>query len=67
MSEAHGEIVETPTAQLPYKAAITHDAKIIREQYFATRGEAEVYIVETLEGLRGHVHVEGDPKGTGSR
>lgn len=62
MSDARGEIVETPTAQLPYKALIAHEAKIIREQYFATRGEAESYIVDTLHGLRGHAHDEGEPK-----
>jgi hypothetical protein len=62
MSAAHGEIVETPTAQLPFKAVITHEAKIIREQYFANRSEAEAYIVDTLEGLRGHAHDEGARK-----
>jgi hypothetical protein len=60
MSDAHGEIAETPAAQLPYKAVITHEAKVSREQYFATPGDAEVYVVDTLDGLRGHTHDEGN-------
>jgi hypothetical protein len=54
MAEATGEIIETPTADLPFKAVISHDGEIIREQYFASRTEAETYIVDTLRGLRGH-------------
>jgi hypothetical protein len=39
---------------------ITHEAKVSREQYFATPGDAEVYVVDTLDGLRGHTHDEGN-------
>ena len=37
---------------LPYKAVISHSGEIIHEQYFSTRAEAEIYIVETLQGLK---------------
>jgi hypothetical protein len=53
MAEATGEVVETPTEELPYKAVISVDGEIIREQFFASRVEAEIWIVETLKGL-GH-------------
>jgi hypothetical protein len=51
MAGATGEIVETPTADLPFKAVISHDGEIIREQHFAGRTEAEIYIVDTLRGI----------------
>jgi hypothetical protein len=62
MAEATGEVVETPTAELPYKAVISHDGEIIREQYFPSRVEAEIYIVETLRGLQGLARDEGHLK-----
>jgi hypothetical protein len=51
MSEASGLVVETPTAELPFKAVISQDGKTIEEQYFSSREEAEVYIVNTLKGF----------------
>jgi hypothetical protein len=51
MAQATGEVVETPTAELPYKAVISNDGQLISEQYFASRIEAETFIVETLQGL----------------
>ena len=47
MAEATGEVVETPTEQLPYKAVISVDGEIVREQFFGSRVEAEIWIVET--------------------
>ena len=52
MSVASGLVEETPTAELPFKAVISHDGEVIQEQYFKTREEAEVYLVETLKGLQ---------------
>ena len=34
MATPSGEIVETPTAELPYKVVISHEGEIVREQYF---------------------------------
>lgn len=52
LAAATGLVEETPTATLPYKAVISHSGEIIHEQYFSTRAEAEIYIVETLQGLK---------------
>jgi hypothetical protein len=41
MAQTTGEVVETPTAELPYKAVISHDGELIGEQYFSSRIEAE--------------------------
>jgi hypothetical protein len=62
MSGASGLVVETPTAELPFKAVISHDGQTIQEEYFSTREEAEVYIVDTLRGLEGLAPEEGDLK-----
>ena len=62
MSGASGLVVETPTAELPFKAVISHDGQTIQEEYFSTRAEAEGYIVETLRGLQGSARKEGDLK-----
>ena len=62
MAQATGEVVETPTAELPYKAVISHDGELIGEQYFSSRIEAETFIVETLRGLQGPARGEGDLK-----
>jgi hypothetical protein len=51
MSKAGGLVLETPTAELPFKAVISQDGQTIEEQYFASREEAEVYIVNTLKGF----------------
>ena len=60
MSEASGLVVETPTAELPFKAVISHDGQTIQEEYFSTRADAEVYIVETLRGLKESAREGGD-------
>ena len=51
MARATGEVVETPTQDLPFKAVISTEGKIIRETFFATRPEAEAFLVETLGHL----------------
>jgi hypothetical protein len=51
MARASGQVVETPTAELPFKAEITHDGEVILERYFDTRPRAESYLAETLKGL----------------
>jgi hypothetical protein len=51
MSKASGLVGETPTQKLPFKAVISEDGKTVEEQYFASREEAEVYIVNTLKGF----------------
>jgi O-acetyl-ADP-ribose deacetylase (regulator of RNase III) len=51
MARATGEVVETPTQDLPFKAVISTEGKIIRETFFASRPAAEAYLVMTLEEL----------------
>jgi len=51
MARATGEVVETPTQDLPFKAVISTEGKIIRETFFASRPAAEAYLVMTIEEL----------------
>jgi hypothetical protein len=51
MSKASGLVLETPTAELPFKPVISQDGQTIEEQHFSSREEAEVYIVNTLKGF----------------
>jgi len=51
MANATGEVVETPTEFLPFKAVISADGKILRETYLASRQMAEAFIVNTLKEL----------------
>jgi hypothetical protein len=60
MSAASGLVIETPTAELPFKAVISNDGETIQEKYFHTREEAEVYLVDTLRGLNDLGDEEGD-------
>jgi hypothetical protein len=48
---AKGEAVATPTQEMPFKAVIYADGKILEERFFPTRPEAEAYIVDALQGL----------------
>ena len=48
---ATGEVVETPTQDMPFKAVISTEGQIIQERFFATRPEAEAYVVDTLGEL----------------
>ena len=60
MSKASGLVLETPTADLPFNAVISRDGDTIEEQYFSSREEAEVYIVDTLKGFEGLASEEED-------
>ena len=48
--KATGAVVETPTQEMPFKAVISAEGKVLQERFFATRPEAEAYIVDTLTG-----------------
>jgi hypothetical protein len=51
MANARGEVVETPTQEMPFKAVIFTEGQLLRERFFASRPEAEAYIVDTLKQL----------------
>lgn len=51
MANARGEVVETPTQEMPFKAVIYTEGQILRERFFASRPEAEAYIVDALKQL----------------
>jgi O-acetyl-ADP-ribose deacetylase (regulator of RNase III) len=51
MANATGEVVETPTQDLPFKAVIATEGKVIRETYFASRPAAEALIIDTLKQM----------------
>jgi len=51
MAKASGEVVETPTEFLPFKAVISVDGKVLRETYLASRPAAEAFVVNTLKDL----------------
>ena len=48
---ATGEVVETPTQEMPFKAVISTEGKILQERFFGSRPEAEAFIVDTLREL----------------
>jgi hypothetical protein len=48
---ARGEVVTTPTQEMPFKAVVYTEGKILEERFFPTRPEAEAYIVDALRGL----------------
>ena len=50
MAGKTGEVIETPTQLMPFKAVISVDGKIATEEFFATRVEAEIYIVDAIKG-----------------
>ena len=49
MAKATGDIIETPTQQLPFKAVIKLDGRIVNEEFFPTRAAAEEYILEAVQ------------------
>jgi O-acetyl-ADP-ribose deacetylase (regulator of RNase III) len=51
MANAVGEVVETPTQDMPFKAVIFTEGKVLQERFFETRPEAEAFIVDTLAEL----------------
>lgn len=48
---ATGAVVETPTQDMPFKAVISTEGKILQERFFASRPEAEAFLVDTLNEL----------------
>jgi hypothetical protein len=56
MAHATGEVVETPTAEQPYKAVIKHNGVVIGEHYFPSRIEAKTFIGEILQSLQVLAH-----------
>jgi hypothetical protein len=53
MSKAKGEVIETPTQDMPFKAIISYDGSRLFERYFFARSDAEIFVVEMLSGMRG--------------
>ncbi len=51
MANGIGEVVETPTQDMPFKAVISTEGTILQERFFTTRPEAEAFIVDTLAEL----------------
>jgi O-acetyl-ADP-ribose deacetylase (regulator of RNase III) len=50
-ANARGKVIETPTQDMPFKAVISTEGKIVQERFFASRPEAEAFVVDTLKGL----------------
>jgi hypothetical protein len=50
-ANARGEVVDTPTQEMPFKAVISTEGKIVQERFFASRPEAEAFVADTLKGL----------------
>ena len=67
MANATGEVVEAPTQDLPFKAVIFTEGKIIQERFFASRPEAEAFLVETLRGIEEDRRTEGRPAPVGGK
>jgi hypothetical protein len=59
MAKATGDIVETPTQQMPFKAIIKVDGKIVSEEFFQTRTAAEAFIHDAIKRPEGLVHKGG--------
>jgi O-acetyl-ADP-ribose deacetylase (regulator of RNase III) len=51
MTNARGEVVETPTQQMPFKAVLSTEGQIVQERFFPSRPEAEAFLVATLAEL----------------
>ena len=62
MAKTTGEIIETPTEEMPYKARIMADGELVQERFFASRVECEIYIAEALRGLEETARKEGHLK-----
>ncbi len=60
MAHAMGEVVETPTQEMPFKAVISTEGRILQERFFASRPEAETFIVDTLKELEKLPEKDGD-------
>jgi O-acetyl-ADP-ribose deacetylase (regulator of RNase III) len=64
MAHAKGEVVETPTQQMPFKAVISTEGQIVQERFFSSRPEAEAFLVATLSEL-GKTDSVGEHPATG--
>jgi hypothetical protein len=49
MAKATGDVVETPTQQMPFKAIIKLDGQVVTEEFFQTRTAAEEFIVGAVK------------------
>jgi len=49
MSKATGGVVETPTQEMPFKAIIKLDGKIVNEEFFPNRAAAEEFVLIALQ------------------
>jgi hypothetical protein len=59
MAHATGEVIETPTQVMPFKTVIYLDGSFLQEEYFNSRLEAEIYMVDILKGLADLAKKEG--------
>jgi hypothetical protein len=59
MAKATGDIVETPTQQMPFKAIIKLDGRIVSEEFFKTRAAAEAFIHEAVKHPEALAHKGG--------
>jgi O-acetyl-ADP-ribose deacetylase (regulator of RNase III) len=65
MANARGNVVETPTQQMPFKAVISTEGQIVQERFFPSRPEAEAFLVATLAELA-KTESAGEPMQGGS-
>jgi hypothetical protein len=49
MATATGETIETPTQQMPFKAIIKVDGKVVTEEFFPTRAASEEFILGAIQ------------------
>jgi hypothetical protein len=49
MATATGDVVETPTQQMPFKAVIKLDDQIVSEEFFPNRAAAEEFILIAVQ------------------
>ena len=59
MTKATGDIVETPTQQMPFKAIIKLDGRIVSEEFFQTRAAAAAFIHEAVRHPEHLAHTGG--------
>ena len=49
MSKATGDVVETSTQEMPFKAIIKLDGKIVNEEFFPNRAAADEFVLIALQ------------------
>jgi hypothetical protein len=47
--DSNGETIETPTQQMPFKAIIKVDGKVVTEEFFPTRAASEEFILGAIQ------------------